>query len=860
MMDAENASNTDELRANSWLPLWILAIVMSVSAAVLFGRLGSNDIRFSQDLHLPWWVLVVAFAMTERWCVHFRFRGNAHTASMAEIVLVVGLFAAAPSTLFFAAIAGGMLGLALFERQTLRKAFFNLAHYALGAIVAIHVMQLLGNAGSPLSVQSWAAAVVACLAGASVSLFAVWCAVVVCDSKVETKELVRTSVWGALGTIVNTMLGLVVVIECAQSMAAATLLVAPILVVFVAYRAYISERSKSEGLQFLYLASEALNGEQDLEDGLLALLEFARSGFHADIAEIVLRGDADESIGYRTVSGPGERAARLEPSDSRLVQQLIDVAGSSGDAVVLEPTADSIIAIRDGLAVSSALLATLRGESGVHGAVVLARGREAPEGFDKSELRLFETFANHLGLTLEKERLTTSLARLRKAEQELAHQAYHDSLTGLANRVLFRDRVDDALAEARDNNTSVAVMFIDLDDFKTVNDTRGHAAGDALLVEVAARLSRCVGGRDTAARLGGDEFAVLLRGVAHESQVHLVANSILAALRCPIDVEGDQVVTLASIGIALQRGDEDRDAAELMRHADVAMYTAKRNGKGRFDEFEPTMSLTVARRHQLKVGLERAVGGDEFVVEYQPVIDAATAQIVGTEALLRWLDPAKGVMRPSEFVAVAEETGLIVPIGRQVLREACARAAAWAADNPKLQVFVNLSARQLAHPDIVHDVANALSAARLDAARLVLEVTETAMMRDIDQSKATLNALKGLGVKLAIDDFGTGFSSLSYLRELPVDVLKIAKPIIDAICDSAPDAGFVKGIIELGHVVGLRVVAEGVERAEQYAHLIEMDCDLVQGHYYAASMTPEDFTAQLRKAREARKDFEELVL
>ncbi|HET9729646.1 MAG TPA: GGDEF domain-containing phosphodiesterase, partial [Acidimicrobiia bacterium] len=289
------------------------------------------------------------------------------------------------------------------------------------------------------------------------------------------------------------------------------------------------------------------------------------------------------------------------------------------------------------------------------------------------------------------------------------------------------------------------------------------------------------------------------------------------------------------------------DAAELMQQADVAMYTAKRNGKGRFDEFEPTMSLSVARRHQLKLGLERAMANNEFVLHYQPVIDVATGAITATEALLRWKDPTRGLMPPSEFVGVAEETGLIVPIGRFVLREACRQAAEWAPMTPGLRLFVNLSTRQLADPDIVEDVCNALEEAGLNPNHLTLEVTETAMMRDIDEARETLYALKALGVDLAIDDFGTGFSSLSYLRQLPIDVLKIAKPIVDAICDSSEDSAFVKGIIELGHVVGLKVVAEGVEQVEQYAQLVDMGCDFVQGYYYAPSMEPSEMAEVLAK-------------
>jgi predicted signal transduction protein with EAL and GGDEF domain len=365
-----------------------------------------------------------------------------------------------------------------------------------------------------------------------------------------------------------------------------------------------------------------------------------------------------------------------------------------------------------------------------------------------------------------------------------------------------------------------------------------------LLVEVAQRLVHCVAGRDTVGRLGGDEFGLVLRSIAHPSQVHLVANSILNALAEPFAISGVDVVAPASIGISfLAPGVE---AAELMQQADVAMYAAKRDGKHRFQQFEPNMSLTVAQRLQLKVGLQRAVGAREFDVEYQPVADVATGRIVAAEALLRWRHPKNGTITPSEFVDVAEETGLIVPIGRQVLRDACRRAAEWSAIAPTLGISVNLSGRQLSHPDIVSDVVSALRVARLAPERLTVEVTETALMRDVDDAKATLFALRQLGVTVAIDDFGTGFSSLSHLRQLPIDIVKLAKPIVDRVCDSEGDAAFVRGIIELSHVVGMTVIAEGVERVEQRVRLAELGCDQLQGFAFGAPMTADALRLRLK--------------
>jgi diguanylate cyclase (GGDEF)-like protein len=825
--------------------VWVLTAGLAIAAGVIYGPVAAPGAAAGPDVvHVPWLVVAAGFALAEVYALHLRFRGEAHTFSVNEIVLVLGLFAVSPSRLVVGQLVGAAVALWLVRRQTPLKLCFNLAQFVLGTEVAILVFRALAVERAPVDVSNWLAALVAATAASVVQFVAIGAAITIAERRAAPRELGQSLVWGLLSTGVNTMLGLVVVIVCSVRPLAGILLVGPVAVVFVAYRAYLSEQAKSEGLQFLYQASELLSGARDLEGGLLALMHFARETFHSETAEVVLRGEPGEEIGYRTCSGPGDRGFRLEPYALDHVEAVVALAGDSPDVVLHRPAAGSAFAHLDGVEVASLMVASLHDEHGVRGAVLVARQRGSAVGvFDKDELHLFETFVNHLGTTLEKSRLSTSLAQLRALKQELTHQAYHDALTGLANRVKFRELVDAALAEAACDELKIAVMFIDLDDFKTVNDTMGHAAGDALLEEVARRIAGSLDGMGTAARLGGDEFAVLLPCVRADADIRAVADRILAALGEPVLIEGQPVVALASIGIASHDG--ATDASELMQQADVAMYTAKRNGKGRFDEFEPDMSLSVARRHQLKVGLERALANNEFTLQYQPVVDVGTGAITGTEALLRWGDGARSLSAPSEFVALAEEIGLIVPIGRFVLDEACRQAARWVEATPGLRVFVNLSTRQLADGDIVRNVRDALADSGLAPDLLVLEVTETAMMQNIDDAKAKLRALKSLGVGIAIDDFGTGYSSLSYLRELPIDVVKIAKPIIDAICASPQDAAFVKGIVELGHVVGVEVVAEGVEQLEQYAHLVRMGCDMVQGHVCAPSMEPAEVDAML---------------
>jgi diguanylate cyclase (GGDEF)-like protein len=822
--------------------LWVLTAGMAAATTAVVRFALTHKEPFAGAVRVPWVLLVFAFAIFEVHSLKIRFHGETHIFNLNEIVLVVGLLAVSPSDLVLAEIIGAGLVLGLYSRLPPLKLAFNCAQFACSTAAAAVVFRMIADPAAPFGPRTWLAVLIAVTVAAAIGQIAITAAIVVTQGRVRRTGIVESQIFGMASAIVNTMLGLVAAIVLADSAYGLALLIGPVVVVFVAYRAYLSERTKRAGLEFLYSASEVLNSARDLEGGLVNLLDFARDTFHAEVAELTLRGEGGAEYSSRV--GPGNAIHALAPASGSDSAAVLEAAAHATEAIIVCPVAGSALAERDGFACGSVLVAALNDDSGIRGAVLVARGTTS-DPFEKEELQLFETFANHLGTTLEKARLNTSLAQLREAKQELAYQAYHDSLTGLANRSLFAERVDDALEHAGETGARVAVLFIDLDDFKTINDTMGHAAGDALLEEVGRRIEASIGENDTAARLGGDEFAVLLPSAA-EGEARAAAERILVALGDPVEVEGQPVVTQASIGIAWQGS--AADASELMQHADVAMYTAKRDGKGRFSEFEPTMSLSVEHRHRMKVGLERALANDELVVHYQPVIEVATGELVALEALVRWKDPTRGMRLPTEFVGVAEDTGLIVPIGRLVLQEACRQAAQWSALQPDLRVFVNLSARQLADSEVVADVCAALANSGLRPEQLQLEVTETAMVEDIEHAADMLDALKSIGVGVAIDDFGTGFSSLSYLRQLPIDVLKIAKPIIDTICISDADAAFVRGIVELGHVVGMKVIAEGVEQVEQYARLVEMGCDFLQGYYYAFAMEPNEVAHILASA------------
>ena len=435
----------------------------------------------------------------------------------------------------------------------------------------------------------------------------------------------------------------------------------------------------------------------------------------------------------------------------------------------------------------------------------------------------------------------------RKAfEAELEHQAFHDVLTGLPNRALFRDRVGHALAGQRRQHLPVAVLFMDVDDFKNVNDSLGHAAGDIVLQEVARRLEDCMRPVDTAARLGGDEFAVLLHEAENEMQAVEIAQRVMDSIQRPIALENRDVSIATSIGVAFSDPAmvNERDADDLLRNADTAMYMAKESGKGHYQIFQPDMHARALARLELKSDLQRALDSGEFTLRYQPIMDLRRGDIAGMEALVRWQHPTRGLVQPNDFIPLLEDTGLIVPVGNFVLREACQWAAVMQREcprDPPLSMAVNVSATQLQRPEFVDEVRNALRDSEIPPNTLTLELTESVMMQDLDVSLLRLNALRGLNVKLAIDDFGTGYSSLNYLRQFPMDILKIDRSFL---MDPNPDSEeLTEAIVALARIFKLEAVAEGIESGGQVAQLQGIDCDYGQGFHFARPLSRQQILA-----------------
>ena len=421
----------------------------------------------------------------------------------------------------------------------------------------------------------------------------------------------------------------------------------------------------------------------------------------------------------------------------------------------------------------------------------------------------------------------------RQLEDELKYRAFHDSLTGLPNRLLFQDRAAHALAQARRGEKMTGVLFVDLDDFKVVNDTMGHSVGDELLAAVGARLAAAVRESDTAARLGGDEFAVLLEQVQDTAEVEALAGRIVEAFSEPFPILDGSVITTATVGVATTEDSVDVD--ELLRHADLALYAAKAAGKRQWRRYQPVLGAGMVRRRELQAALDDAVNKSEFTLAYQPIVELTSGEIAGFEALVRWPHPSWGMMLPDQFISLAEETGHIVPLGAWVLQQAAEAMARWQGlvpNEPPPYVSVNVSARQFRTPGFVDSVGQALAASSLAPSALMLELTESLLNRD-EQIHSALMELKLIGVRLAIDDFGTGYSSLSYLRELPIDAIKIDKSFVDGITTSPQQLALVEGIIGIAKKLDLEVTAEGIETDAQRELLVAMGCDYGQGYLLA---------------------------
>lgn len=458
-------------------------------------------------------------------------------------------------------------------------------------------------------------------------------------------------------------------------------------------------------------------------------------------------------------------------------------------------------------------------------------------------IRLQQANANLVVATLEARKLSE---QVQAAKAELDHLAHHDVLTGLPNRILMYDRLAQAIALARRTGKQLAVVFMDLDRFKHINDSLGHAVGDQLLQSVGQRLLGCVRQSDTISRQGGDEFVALIPDIDHAEDAALAAKKMLAAIALPHRIEQHDLHIGVSIGISIYPNDGP-DAETLIKHADTAMFHAKDQGRNTYAFFEQKMTARAVARQSIEASLRLALERQEFVLHYQPKINLHSGTIVGIEALVRWKHPQRGLLEPAQFVPIAEDSGLILPIGRWVLREACRQAQAWQdAGLPPITIAVNTSALEFRAEDFLVNLRGILEETRLQPRYLELELTESVLMRDAGETHSVLHALSALGIQLAVDDFGTGYSSLSYLRQFPINTLKIDRSFVNHMTHNANDASLVSAVISMSKSLKQRVIAEGVETAEQVAFLLDQHCDEGQGFFFGPPMVADALTPLLR--------------
>ena len=804
--------------------IWLFTAALAIAAFLIYLAQLHGRPTPPATLTVPWPVIAAAFAAAELKVVQVHFRRETHSFSLSEFPAVIGFFFLSPADYLVAVLVGSAVAFAI-GRPRLIKLVFNLANFLLVAVVELTILYAIAEMHGAPHVRDWVAAFAATLAAAILSALTIATVITLSGGAPQFEKLPEMIQFGSMVAFANTSLALLAVSILWVDPVLLWLLVLPLLIVFLAYQAYVSEREKHERLELLYQSSRILQHSPELDSTLVALLGHARTMFRAEIAEVVLYPRGTDAAALRTTS--------RHEGDPEVMVPIGDLRADAIHDAVVNARGPFFLATPDGAAHGqSDMVSPLRGESDLIGSLRISNRLTEGTTFTDDDLRLLETLANQAAVALENGHLEQSLAELSRLKEELRFQAYHDPLTGLANRTLFLERAEEQLDRVGPDGMPV-LLFLDLDDFKVVNDTLGHAAGDRLLVDVADRLRDVLRPADLAARLGGDEFAVLLDDGPELQHAVAVADRIIEALRAPFLIQGQEITVGASIGVAAARTGSEA-AQELLRNADVAMYKAKGSGKNRVSVFEPTMHAAIVARHALSAELSRSLGRGELVVFFQPIVTIRGLVLTGFEALVRWRHPTRGLIKPAAFIPLAEETGAITALGRYVLEEACRQAARWAdyadPDRP-LTVAVNLSAQQLQETDFVSELREIVEASGIKPEQLVLEMTETVMFHETAMTLARLEAIRSLGVRIAIDDFGTGYSSLGYLRRFRVDILKIAREFV-APADHSDEWAFAGAIVALGRTLGLTIVAEGIESHGQLERLRGLGCELGQGYLF----------------------------
>jgi predicted signal transduction protein with EAL and GGDEF domain len=831
----------------------VLVIVVALLALSAFawagGLAGGAAVTGPQ---LAWWVLLPLFLLVEATVLHIQVKREAQAVSLNEIPLVLALFLSAPVGMLAAAVLGGAL-VYLARRQTLVKVSFNTAVRVFGVTLALVVFHALVGQAPALGPGAWLAALTAVTTTGVVDGMLVLAVVALYEGDLDGHDLARELLaTPPVAAVVGTV-GLTAVVMLHADSLNAILLVALGVAVFAGYRTYASLHDRHISLARLYDFGRAVNDAHQIHEVLTSVLTGARELLKAEAAELVLiTPGADPAAARRWVLAEGSPVVVEVAADGPVTADVpgqdpvlpgVWTSALAGHVPLLLPRRRGTRGAHPqlhGTGYREAVIVPVLDEAGILGHLVVAERMGQVRTFHPSDIPLLETVANQAGLALRNSRL---MERLRR-------EALHDSLTGLANRAMLRQALTDAMADVTTGTSpGLAILLLDLDGFKEVNDSLGHHSGDLLLTHVAAQLTlvtepdphrgtTCesagadhdpITPRGTVARLGGDEFAVLLRGVVGTDEPLAVAARIHAAIGVPITLEGVEVTVRASIGIA-RPPTRGCDPALVMRRADEAMYTAKNSGGGthlhpddqQLDQLGQTPMALLAE-------LRRAIESQQITLHVQPQAHTGTGKVYGAEALVRWDHPSLGLLPPTEFLALADRHALMHDLTATVLDQA----------GLDLTISVNLSARTLTDPRLVPAVEAALRRHRLPPSYLTLEITEDCVINDPDRAITLLNALRATGVRLSVDDFGTGYSSLSYLRHLPVHEVKIDRSFIATLTTDPDSRVIVRAITDLGTNLGLHVIAEGVEDQPSWDHLAGLGCHAIQGYQLAEPMPPD---------------------
>jgi diguanylate cyclase (GGDEF)-like protein len=786
---------------------------------------------------LGWYWLALGFYLAEVLVVHLQFRKQAHTLSLTEIGLTLGLLLGAPSQLLIGQLVGTLVALVVNRRRSqlrqLAKFAFNLAELPLCSGIALVVFRSLASPADSAP-HLWVLVLIACAVAHVVGILLVSTVIAIAEERFQAPQLGRTLVTSTLGALATASLGLSVVTLLEVRPLAVLLLVVPVLATVAAFRGYMEQREQREHVEFLYESMRATQGAPEFGLAVGQLLVAARRLLRAEYAEILLLPASDEEGPLRSVSGAeGELLMhpeeRFSPGDAAAFTQIASVGAAT--LLARRRSTHAFDGFLRSRGLEDAIVAPLRGEDRTFGLLVVGERLGDVSTFDETDVELLGTFAGHASILLENGRLEHSLAQVTQLKEQLRHQAYHDALTGLPNRLNLLEAVED---ELRCGTGAAAVLYLDLDRFKSINDTWGHGAGDELLSEFSRRLGNAIRTQDLAARLGGDEFAVLVRDVDAEGAV-AVARRMLDAIDGTYTLGCGDVACHVSVGIAVGAAGVT-SGEDLIRNADIAMYSVKRSDRA-WTLYEADLHESLRAQRQLALDLEAAIERREILVHFQPVVRLEDSEIEGFEVLARWPHPTRGLLNAAEFLPAAEETGLAVDLGRLVLHQTLEAARRW----PKhLSVWLNVAAAELANERLVDTLAEALKGYGVEPSRLVIEVTESGVIQDSDGALVAMRRLRELGVGLTIDDFGTGYSSLSRLAEFPIESLKIPKPFVDKLVGEDLDEAFVDAILRLGDSLGLAAVAEGIEHPAQADRLRQMGCRFGQGYLFGRPAPAEE--------------------